>query len=133
MSVTAASRQSAPSTNRSSGMLHKGSKGPEVLKLQKALAAAGFNPQGLDGSFGGADFVSSGEAGRDKPIAHNRHREFRYEFDIPLAAKWLHKCRPNIGKLRLSKEQIEIQPNEWIAAPKPGRFEVALVVEVECR
>lgn len=33
-------------------MLQKGSKGPEVLALQKALAAAGFNPQGLDGSFG---------------------------------------------------------------------------------
>jgi len=33
-------------------MLHKGSKGPEVLELQKALAAAGFNPHGFDGSFG---------------------------------------------------------------------------------
>ena len=33
-------------------MLQKGSKGPEVLALQKALAAAGFNPHGLDGSFG---------------------------------------------------------------------------------
>ncbi len=52
MSVTPARRQSATSTSRSSGMLQQGSKGPEVLKLQKALAAAGFNPQGLDGSFG---------------------------------------------------------------------------------
>jgi peptidoglycan hydrolase-like protein with peptidoglycan-binding domain len=33
-------------------MLQKGSKGPQVLELQKALAAAGFNPHGLDGSFG---------------------------------------------------------------------------------
>jgi peptidoglycan hydrolase-like protein with peptidoglycan-binding domain len=33
-------------------MLQKGSKGPQVLELQKALMAAGFNPHGLDGSFG---------------------------------------------------------------------------------
>jgi peptidoglycan hydrolase-like protein with peptidoglycan-binding domain len=52
MSVTPARRQSASATRSSSGMLQKGSKGPEVLKLQKALAAAGFNPHGLDGSFG---------------------------------------------------------------------------------
>lgn len=52
MSVMPAHRQSAPSTRSSSGMLSQGSKGPEVLKLQKALLAAGFNPHGLDGSFG---------------------------------------------------------------------------------
>jgi peptidoglycan hydrolase-like protein with peptidoglycan-binding domain len=52
MSVTATRRQSAPSTRSSSGMLQQGSKGPEVLELQKALAAAGFNPHGFDGSFG---------------------------------------------------------------------------------
>lgn len=36
----------------SSGMLQRGSSGPEVVKLQKALAAAGFNPKGFDGKFG---------------------------------------------------------------------------------
>src|SRR3954470_173141 len=52
MSVTATRRQSSPSPNTAGGMLHTGSKGPEVLPLQKALPAAGFNPHGLDGSFG---------------------------------------------------------------------------------
>jgi peptidoglycan hydrolase-like protein with peptidoglycan-binding domain len=33
-------------------MLQLGSSGPEVLKLQQALAAAGFDPKGLDGKFG---------------------------------------------------------------------------------
>jgi peptidoglycan endopeptidase LytE len=53
MSITpAARRHVAPATSSSVGMLHEGSKGPQVLALQKALAAAGFNPHGLDGSFG---------------------------------------------------------------------------------
>jgi peptidoglycan hydrolase-like protein with peptidoglycan-binding domain len=52
MQTTAARRQTTPYTSPSGGMLQKGSKGPEVLALQKALLAAGFNPQGLDGSFG---------------------------------------------------------------------------------
>jgi peptidoglycan hydrolase-like protein with peptidoglycan-binding domain len=53
MSVTAAARrQTAPASTSAGGMLHEGSKGPEVLALQKALAAAGFNPHGFDGSFG---------------------------------------------------------------------------------
>jgi peptidoglycan hydrolase-like protein with peptidoglycan-binding domain len=33
-------------------MLVEGSSGPKVLALQRALAAAGFNPHGLDGKFG---------------------------------------------------------------------------------
>ncbi|MFN7134490.1 MAG: peptidoglycan-binding protein, partial [Myxococcales bacterium] len=33
-------------------MLQRGSSGPEVLRLQKALLAAGFSPSGLDGRFG---------------------------------------------------------------------------------
>lgn len=53
MTVSSATRVSAryvaPS---SSGMLQPGSSGPEVVKLQKALAAAGFNPKGFDGKFG---------------------------------------------------------------------------------
>src|SRR5690349_10995985 len=52
MHVTATQRQATLPPNISGGMLQRGSKGPEVLALQKALAAAGFNPQGLDGSFG---------------------------------------------------------------------------------
>ncbi len=32
--------------------LSEGSSGPQVLSLQKALLAAGFDPQGLDGEFG---------------------------------------------------------------------------------
>ena len=34
-------------------MLGNGSKGDEVTKLQKRLAAAGFNPGAADGIFGG--------------------------------------------------------------------------------
>jgi peptidoglycan hydrolase-like protein with peptidoglycan-binding domain len=52
MSVTAAHRQTPSYPTTAAGMLRQGSKGPEVLALQKALAAAGFNPHGLDGSFG---------------------------------------------------------------------------------
>lgn len=52
LSVTSARRPVAPLSTASSGMLQQGSKGPEVLALQKALLAAGFNPHGLDGSFG---------------------------------------------------------------------------------
>jgi cell wall-associated NlpC family hydrolase len=33
-------------------MLRRGSSGPAVVNLQKALAAAGFNPHGFDGKFG---------------------------------------------------------------------------------
>lgn len=52
MQVTATQRQATLPPHSSGGMLQRGSKGPEVLALQKALAAAGFNPHGLDGSFG---------------------------------------------------------------------------------
>src|SRR3954465_956346 len=52
MQITATNRQSTLAPGTSGGMLHEGSKGPEVLALQKALAAAGFNPHGFDGSFG---------------------------------------------------------------------------------
>jgi peptidoglycan DL-endopeptidase LytE len=52
MLVSSTHRPAAPRTNSAGGMLQKGSKGPQVLALQKALAAAGFNPHGLDGSFG---------------------------------------------------------------------------------
>lgn len=53
MAVSAATRVSPRYvSSSSSGMLQRGSSGPEVLKLQKALAAAGFDPKGLDGKFG---------------------------------------------------------------------------------
>ena len=53
MTVSSATRVSSRYiASSSSGMLQQGSSGPEVLKLQKALAAAGFNPKGLDGKFG---------------------------------------------------------------------------------
>lgn len=53
MAVSAATRVSPRYvSSSSSGMLQQGSSGPEVLKLQKALAAAGFDPKGLDGKFG---------------------------------------------------------------------------------
>ncbi len=52
MHVTATHRQAILPPPTSGGMLQRGSKGPDVLALQKALLAAGFNPQGLDGSFG---------------------------------------------------------------------------------
>lgn len=41
---------SAPATQP--GTLAKGSRGPAVLEVQRLLAAAGFDPHGLDGDFG---------------------------------------------------------------------------------
>ncbi len=52
MPVNPASRSTLPPASRSGGMLVEGSSGPRVLALQRALAAAGFNPHGLDGKFG---------------------------------------------------------------------------------
>jgi peptidoglycan hydrolase-like protein with peptidoglycan-binding domain len=40
------------SANPAGGMLNRGSRGPQVLSLQRALASAGFNPHGFDGWFG---------------------------------------------------------------------------------
>ncbi len=42
----------AAPANPAEPTLKIGSKGPQVLGLQKALLTAGFNPRGLDGSFG---------------------------------------------------------------------------------
>ncbi|HEY9723896.1 MAG TPA: peptidoglycan-binding protein [Oscillatoriaceae cyanobacterium] len=42
----------APAASYGGGMLGKGSTGPSVVQLQQKLAAAGFNPGGVDGDFG---------------------------------------------------------------------------------
>lgn len=56
MSMSAVSQRSRsvalPARASGGGMLHLGSRGPQVLALQKALQAAGFSPKGLDGWFG---------------------------------------------------------------------------------
>lgn len=51
-STTAVGQTTTYAYTSSSSMLQRGSSGPQVLALQKALLALGFNPRGLDGKFG---------------------------------------------------------------------------------
>src|SRR3954451_2825593 len=52
MPVTSVAKSSSSSAHLASSMLQRGSSGPEVVALQKALAAAGVNPGGADGTCG---------------------------------------------------------------------------------
>lgn len=52
MPIAISRLSTTPSGSFSSPVLKAGSRGPEVLDLQRKLRAAGFDPQGQDGDFG---------------------------------------------------------------------------------